>query len=154
MKRHVGFREAVVQTSGVRDAYRPGLQALEPADRAHIRCASPRDLAGSMNIDAALESAYPNDPRWDYAIGISRPRKQDRAIWIEVHPASSSGNVAEVMAKRAWLTRWLENAPVLRRMPAEYVWIPTGRVCFRAGTPQRNAIAAKGIRFVAGKLDL
>jgi len=116
------FDQAVKKIPTLADAFRPGLQALKASDTARIRCENTQNLTGSVDVDAALCNAYPDQPRWDYAIGLKHNQKTDRAIWIEVHSASSTGETAVVIAKLQWLKRWLAiAAPVFLRLPHEYV---------------------------------
>jgi len=100
------FTQAVQNTPALVNAYRPGLQALKRADAKHITCTKPGTLAGSVDVDSALYEIYPNEPRWDYAVGIKNDQTTDWTIWIEVHPASSTGEVNVVIAKLRWLKSW------------------------------------------------
>lgn len=146
------FREAVSNTPALKDAYCPGLQALKRGDAVHITCPQPRNLAGSVDVDSALGEIYPNEPRWDYAIGIKYNMTSDRVIWIEVHPASSTGEVNTVIAKLNWLKCWANDAaPDLLSLTREYVWVATGSVAFSQGSPQRKRLASEGIRFAGSQ---
>lgn len=139
------FRDALANTT-LANAYRPGLQALKPADSERIECADTRILAGSADVDAALSHTLPNAPRWDYAVGLNYDQNNDKVLWIEVHPASATHNVNEVLEKLAWLKSWLtEFAPDLHRLTREYVWIATGKVTFPATSPARRRLASAGI---------
>ena len=146
------FREAVEKTEGLAEAYRPGLRALKNVDRGRIVCRNTRNLAGSVNLDEALSDSHPNDPRWDYGIGIRNSRGSDRVTWVEVHPASSS-HVQDVLSKFAWLKQWLKSsAPLLNGILAEYVWVASGSVHIPPNSPQRRKLSSKGIRFVGERL--
>jgi hypothetical protein len=146
------FREAVEQTEGLAEAYRRGLGALQKIDRGRIQCRNTRNLAGSVNLDEALADSHPNDPRWDYGIGIRNNRGSDRVTWVEVHPASSS-HVQDVLDKFAWLRRWLaSSAPLLNGILAEYVWVASGSVHIPPDSPQRRRLALQGIRFAGKRL--
>jgi hypothetical protein len=150
----MGFRSAVAGTAALKDAYRDGLQALKNADRARICCSTPRNLTGSIDLERALATSHPNDPRWDYGIGIRKGEHGEIVTWVEVHPATSHG-VGEVCRKRLWLTQWLESsAPLLNRMAARYVWIASGNVALPPNSPQRKRIAANGIQFAGRILHL
>lgn len=150
----MSFRAAVESTPSIQAHFREGLQAVLRRDRARLSCSRPRRLRGSVNLEHALPPRQPNDPRWDYAIGIAGlPR--DAVLWLEVHPASSTGNVAEVLHKLAWLKTWMQgNAPALWRLGRRFVWLATGRVAFRPGSPQRLKVAQHGLVFRARQLDL
>jgi len=149
------FKQAVLSTPALANAYRPGLQALKRADAERITCTKPRDLAGSVDVGSALCKAFPNKPRWDYAVGIKYDLTSDRAIWIEVHPASSTGEVNTVISKLHWLKTWAADAaPNLLRLTREYVWIATGSVAFSQDSPQRRRLANEGIRFVGTRYNI
>lgn len=148
------FRDAVQATVGLAEAYQSGLQALERLDRSRIVCATPRSLAGSVNLDKALSPSYPNAPRWDYGIGIRKTPSSDGAIWVEVHPASSH-HIQEVVDKLRWLKGWLESsAKMLKQITEGYVWVASGSVAIQPGSPQRKVLAAHGIRFEGRRLQL
>ena len=101
----MNFAHAIAQSEPpANSAYQAGLQALG-SDSKFIRCSTPRRIAGSINVDATLSSARPNEPRWDYGIGWKR-HDGEEAIWVEVHPASTA-EVSRMIAKYQWLRRWL-----------------------------------------------
>jgi len=150
----MSFRLAVESTPVFREHFREGLQAVLARDRGRLRCSRPRRLRGSVNIEEALSSGQPDEPRWDYAIGIES-LDNDTAIWLEVHPASSTRHVGEVLRKLGWLTTWVQrDAPALWQLPRRFVWLATGRVAFRSGSPHTYRVAQKGLLFRAGQLDL
>ena len=106
-----------------------------------------RRLDGSVHVDQALRHARPNDARWDYAVGIKLRRDNGWAIWIEVHPASSS-HVDAVLAKLTWLRNWLhDEATALTQVKARYVWLATGTVALPGNSPKRKLIAKHGLEF-------
>ena len=144
------FQNAVSNSRGVEKACQPGLQALLERDRDRLSCDDTRKISGSLNLDAALATIYPEQPRWDYGIGIKKTKTADRAIWMEVHPATA-GEVKSMIAKLRWLKNWLQNyAPDLmgltdRNIP--YVWIASGSVSFQRNSSQARELAAAGIAF-------
>jgi hypothetical protein len=148
------FQDAVESTPALQGAFRSGLQALKKLDRRRIRCRNPATLRGSVNLDQALQESHPNEPRWDYGIGVRDSQTIDRLIWIEVHPASSH-HIQEVLAKHHWLKDWLSrSSPLLNGMGGMFVWIASGRVAIPPDSPQRKRIAQKGIRFAGECLDV
>ena len=88
------FRMAVEGTSDVAKGYCHGLQALENADKTAVKLKDKRKVDGSLNIDKETKYLYPNDPRWDYAVGYD-----DKVFFIEVHPANTS-NISEMEKKK------------------------------------------------------
>jgi hypothetical protein len=148
------FQEAVERTPEIVRAFRPGLQALRRQDRSRIqRRDSLTRLAGSVNLDDALSDRYPHAARWDYGIGVERTSRRDnRVLWIEVHSASSA-HVSDVIAKHQWLVAWLgRSAPQLGGLRREFIWLATGSVYIRRGTPQHRRLAKTGIRLVGSQL--
>ena len=133
----------------------PGLQALTTADKRRISCAKPRQLTGSVHVDEALRNIYPNEHRWDYAIGLRLTNERDRVFWVEVHPANSR-HVGEVVNKATWLRQWLRNnAPQLNRMTQNHpvlFWVSTGRISLPKGSPQARRLAEVGVAFPKRRL--
>ncbi|HOU12503.1 MAG TPA: hypothetical protein PKZ84_05260 [Anaerolineae bacterium] len=76
------FIEAIHNTPDVAGCLQPGLQALQPAERAKITVSNTRELKGSVDIDACTKVKYPVEPRWDYVIGY-----QEFVYYVEFHPA-------------------------------------------------------------------
>lgn len=145
----MAFKQAVENTPGLERAYRSGLQAIRNRDHSHVSCRNPRTITGSVNLDSALARTLPNEPVWDYGVGLKPPSKEEKVVWIEVHPASSH-HVDEVLAKLRWLKTWLRaHAPQLRAFPPEFVWIASGSVALPATSRQSRMVASAGLRFVA-----
>ncbi len=132
--------------------FHKGLGALKSADASHVSSARPRELAGSADVDTALAATLPHAHRWDYAVGKSVGNVAT-AHWIEVHPASSTKNIAEVEKKLAWLCGWLQGNP-LGQYPKDIVWVASGKSTYNTRSPAIKALAAKGCRFVGGHLAL
>jgi hypothetical protein len=112
-------------------------------------------LAGSVNLDDALQEIYPNDARWDYGIGLVVNRSADRVVWVEVHPASTS-NVKEMISKLKWLKNWLNTcAPRMKEMEiAQFRWIASGGVNVSKNSRYAKLLAQSGITFPTKHLDL
>jgi hypothetical protein len=110
-----------------------------------------------VNLETALRQTHGNDPIRDYGIGLHADARKDRAIWIEVHPASSS-HVDSMLAKAKWLRSWLkESAPALRSITDKnmgFVWVSTGRVHLQRSSSQARRLAQAGVRYPSRFLDL
>lgn len=145
------FCQAVEATRELRGAYRQGLQALKEADRNRILYADSRRLKGSVNVEAHLSGRYPNAALWDYGIGWLDDPQTECAIWAEVHPASAGLNIGQMLGKAAWLKDWLrKHAPSLNKLTRSedgFVWIASGAISFRQGTPQAMKLAKAGVSF-------
>ena len=140
------FQQAVVQTADLgASTFRYGLQALgNDSNKVHL--ANTRSLVGSVALDNALRATYPNAPRWDYGVGIKKSAR-DSAVWIELHPASTS-DVATFLNKLDWLRNWLKNrAPKLHELTASqsFHWVATGGVHIRQGSRQARQLHMAGL---------
>ncbi len=144
------FRNAVRNTSEVKDAYRPGLEALRDKDRNRISFGDTRRIRGSINLDSSLAESYPNLSRWDYGIGFEKNIKTDKVVWLEVHPAKAD-EVKSMIAKLNWLKNWLQDsAPALRRITlgdSPFVWVASGGVAFQKSSQQARILASAGLTF-------
>jgi hypothetical protein len=148
------FKEAVENTRGLDQAYQPGLQAIRRRDSRHISSRDSHLVAGSVNLDLALAETLPNDPRWDYAVGVAARITSEIVIWIEIHPASSQ-HINEVLDKLEWLKDWLRTcAPDLNSMSREFVWVASGKVSLQGNSPQRRKLAVHGLRFAGSHLHV
>ena len=96
------FQLAVEQTAEVSAAYEPGLRALRRAEVGKVVASDGSRLDGSLNIDDAVAQLYPNENRWDYAIGYGQ-----KVYFVEIHPAFT-GEVPKMIAKLNWLKLWLK----------------------------------------------
>jgi len=143
----VTFEAAVRATPGIAGAFCNGLQALKGEHRSAMKLKTTQcRWRGSVDLDASLAVRYPNDARWDYALGYGYENRPDGVAYVEVHPASSH-DVDAVIRKKEWLTSWLaRSAPNLRRLTAGgFHWVAVGNIRFRAGTPQHTRVAQNGI---------
>jgi membrane protein YqaA with SNARE-associated domain len=147
----MSFKAAVVDVLGD-GAFHKGLGALKPGDADHVSSARPRELSGSADVDTALVATLSNAHRWDYVVGKTAGNVIT-AHWIEVHPASSTKNIAEVERKLAWLSGWLHGNP-LGHYPKDVVWVASGKSTYNTRSPAIKALAGKGCRFVGGHLML
>lgn len=114
------FKEAVVNTPDVKMGYKIGLNALKKPEKIKINLADLSLLEGSLDIDESTRQLYPNENRWDYAIGYG-----GKIYFVEFHSASSK-EVKVVINKLNWLIGWLrKEAPLLDRLKIKngFYWI-------------------------------
>jgi hypothetical protein len=139
-KKRSRFQQAVEATPGLAGAYKPGIQALEPADRQRI---ADKELArGSIFLDGALKKAQPNANRWDYAIGMD-DTKSEMILWLEVHHAAS-GQADLVIKKLEWLKGWLsQGSSGLGGMRRKFVWLLSNVETNPNDRNRRNRLAEK-----------
>lgn len=121
---------------GLAHALEPGLQALGAHSKL-VRVKRPSQPIDSINLDAALVRSQGQDARWDYGVGI-RDGASARAVWIEVHPASSS-DVESVLRKLKWLKAYL--GPPACQGARSFHWIATGSVDIDGKRMRRLATA-------------
>ena len=119
----MSFADAVRNTPEIAACLKPGLQAL--GSNSHkVKVNATRELSGSIDIDTCLARAYPNAPRWDYVFGY-----KDLVYYVEVHPADSTGEVKNVIAKFEWLKQWRKrSSPDLEDLEhrSTYHWVSSG----------------------------
>jgi hypothetical protein len=148
----MSFSSSVKATPHLEHSLKKGLGALTAADSAHITVGAAVKLLGSINLDASLREAQPNDARWDYLVG-QKAGSREQLHWIEIHPASGTGNIGEMEAKLRWLAAWMRTTP-LASYPKQIVWIASGKSAFNSRNPGLRALASRGLRFVGGHLKL
>lgn len=113
-----------------------GLGAVKQGEgKDRIRAANVPVL-GSVDIDDDCRSAFPNDSRWDYVIGLRRAQAEV-AIFVEVHSAETSA-VSKMEDKLEWLLTFLRRPPqdALSQLPREIHWVASGRVNIPKHLPQ------------------
>ena len=139
------FESAVNSIEDLKGGYRKGLQALK-SDSPKVSISDCKNLLGSVDIDACTKSFYPQDSRWDFAIGYNQ-----KAWFVEVHPANTS-NVKEMVKKVQWLESWLvekgKGLAIIRNDNVHY-WIPSGRVCVLKTSRQYKCLAKHRIKLTA-----
>lgn len=129
-----------------------GLGALTQSDRLHISKKNSTKLLGSVHIEKALKPTQPQAHTWDYLVGV-RAGSNAHLHWIEVHPASSTGNIAEVASKLDWLKNWMETCP-LKKYPRSIVWVASGKSAFNSRNLGLKKLASRGLRFTGSHLAL
>lgn len=150
------YRDAVIQTPQLGEgAYCQGLRALTSSHRGRI-ITQQSQLLGSINVDTALRQTYPQQPRWDYGIGIQRDG-DTAAIWVEFHPAETN-KVDEVLSKVKWLKHWLrQNAPLLDALTPDqnaFHWVATNGCHIPRTSPQARRLFGEGLELPRRILNL
>lgn len=144
-KKQNPFQKAVQNTSEISGGYESGLKALGRYSN-KIMLSDPMQCEGSVDIDKCVESLYPQDSRWDYAIGYA-----GKAYFVEVHSADT-GEVAAVEKKLAWLKTWLRTAaPELSAIKGNkpFYWIQSGKFDILKTSPQYKRVVALGLLPIA-----
>jgi hypothetical protein len=146
------FRQIVGCAEHLR--WRVGLSAIKRGEgHGQIRAASADRLWGSVDVDGDCKAAYPEESRWDYAIGYgSEGGSKAQVFFVEVHSAVSS-QVSAMAKKLDWLKGFLNrprSAP-LARLRREYHWVASGKVDIPRHLPQyRNLARLRGAHGLKG----
>lgn len=148
----MSFATDVKATPHLEGALRKGLGAVLATDRTCVTVGTATRLLGSVAVDAALKAPQPNAARWDYLIGQNRSGGAF-LYWIEVHPASSTGNIREMEAKLNWLAEWMRTTP-LSSYPRQIAWIACGQSAFNSRHPALRSLANRGLRYAGGHLTV
>ena len=145
----MGFIDNVKSTYDISSCYKNGLQGIKNSDRIKINCKNTQMINGSVNIDECLKNKYPQDNRWDYAIGYN-----EICYFIEVHPASTN-EIKTVINKLNWLKNWLEiqSSPLLYNHGG-FHWIASGKFSINKNSPQARILANSGILGPKKKCEL
>ncbi|MEQ1746249.1 MAG: hypothetical protein ABMA02_12545 [Saprospiraceae bacterium] len=136
------FKTAVENTPDVSSGYLAGLKALGNYSPKVNLCSTSK-CEGSLDIDSCTRVLYPQDNRWDYAIGYD-----SKVYFAEVHSAQTN-EVSTMLRKLEWLKNWLNRqAPEIKKLRASqpYFWIKSGRFDIYAGSSQAKQIAKAGLK--------
>lgn len=139
------FKTAVEKTTHIKNAYQNGLQALGMNSK---KIVLKNACEGSVNIDKAVETIYPDSNRWDYCFS-----HDGEVFFVEVHPANTS-DISKVIKKLMWLKAWLKNhAPEIDKLKATsqhpFYWIQTTGYHILKGSPQHRKLVENGINPVS-----
>jgi hypothetical protein len=141
------FRTAVECTDGIAAYLKNGLNALSNAHQNSIIAPKPKRITGSVNIDAALQSAYPHGNRWDYAIGYYISNQDDKAFFVEFHKATVD-EVSRVLLKKQWLESWMRGKRLDNLQPKRFVWVSAGGIKIPKNSYHRRNINKHGLQLV------
>jgi hypothetical protein len=142
------FNIAVSNTPELAPHLRNRLDALSSAHQNSIVAANLKRITGSVDIDAALQSAYPHDNRWDYAIGYRISKQDDKAFFVEFHKANVD-EVARVIQKKKWLERWMRGKPIYDLVQRRFVWVSAGGIKIPPNSPHQRILNTHGLQLVS-----
>lgn len=140
-----------------------GKGAIKAEYRAAIVAMPPWTHTESIDLDAHFAKDEPQACRWDYGVGIQHDAVE-LLVWIEPHPASSTGEVKRVVGKVKWLREKL-NSPAFRELSnltdatvrkghLAYRWLHAGSLQIARGSKEARALAQAGIAFPARQIKL
>ena len=135
----MSFKKAVENTPLLKNAFEKGLKALG-SNSSKVKPLDTSKCEGSVDIDTAVKSIYPNASRWDYVVGYD-----GKTYFIEVHTAKTD-EVTSVLNKLQWLKDFLINdAPELNKEPKSFHWIASNGIHLKGDNKFRQ-LAEKGIK--------
>lgn len=141
--------EQAAQIAGMQT--QPGLGAVKAEYRAGVALRSGHRHTASLDMDASFLPAEPASPRWDYGIGIRSQTGQELLVWLEAHPASSTGEVQKMLDKLAWLKAKLaqpdfDGMRTLTPQGSAYRWLAmTGAIRILPNSREARRLAQAGL---------
>lgn len=127
---------------------RDGLAALHKSHKPYVAAGLRESFADSLDLDAALAAAYPNDHRWDYLLGHAA---SGQVIGLEPHSAKTD-QVSVVIRKRQAARQQLASHLRAGKGIAGWCWVASGETQFLALDKVRLQLAQNGILFIGGQL--
>lgn len=156
--------EQAVAAAGLPAHFRAGLGAVDGKYRAAIRTKDSRRVTGSVDMDAAFKAEEPHESRWDYGVGLRlAAEKSEVAMWIEPHPASSTGEAAVMLRKHQWLLGKLKQFSLLCQLTdsagraglPRFVWLVVdGDIHITPQSRQAKSLAMAGLSMPKRYIDL
>jgi lipid A disaccharide synthetase len=105
-------------------------------------------FSSSLDLDAGLADQYPNEPRWDYLLGLDQPRS---VVAVEPHGARNS-EVERVIAKKRSAVRQLREHLKSGERIERWFWVSHGKSHFADTERIRLILDQNGIEFVSRQL--
>lgn len=136
---------AVEKTDDVKGNFKTGLNAINGNERDKFIVPDSCKISGSLNIDVATKSKYPEDNRWDYAIEYD-----NETFFVEIHPGSTS-DIKKVLDKLSWLKSWLsEKAPEINKLKPKskpaYYWLYTNKFAILPGSRYAKILSTHNLK--------
>ncbi len=142
------LRAALRSNSHLLPQVADGIAALRKEHRALLEEDLKPDLADSLDLDAGLHPAHPEENRWDYLLGHGPSAE---VVALESHTATD-GEVAVLIAKRDAARRQLRAHLRDGAGPSTWIWITEGRVGFAPTEKARRRLDQAGITFAGRKV--
>jgi hypothetical protein len=137
------IRKALQGISTLQPHVRDGIGAVKSVDRDYLSQDVRQQLADSMDLDAAMATANPQDHRWDTLLGHTTT---SNVVAVEPHSARSD-QVSTIIAKKVAALTQLR--PHLRPgvKVAAWIWVASGSVSFSPFDAAIRKLNEKGITF-------
>ena len=147
MARATRLREALKQTSRLRNLVQDGMGAFASVDVKLIAEDQRSRVGDSLDLDAASRDEHPEANRWDYIISIPDVGEY---VGIEPHKAKDS-EIRAVIAKRKHASQYLRNHLRNGYRISRWFWVTHGAVSFSRMDRARRRLDQNGIAF-AGRI--
>jgi hypothetical protein len=142
------LRSALVQNSSLIPSVQNGMGAFLRRDRRLITEGERAKIGDSLDLDAALEAAFPNANRWDYIFSVADAGK---LLALEPHHATDS-EISVVIAKKTHAAQELRGHLHAQHKVSEWLWVSHGRTSFSKMERATRRLAQAGIRYVGRSL--
>jgi hypothetical protein len=142
------LRAALRSNSQLLPQVADGIAALRKEHRALLEEGLKPDLADSLDLDAGLQAAHPQENRWDYLLGHG---PSEEVVALESHTATD-GEVAVLIAKREAARRQLGAHLRDGAGPSAWIWVTEGRVGFAPTEKARRRLDQAGITFAGRRV--
>ena len=125
-----------------------GIGAVKAAHRELIVHAIRGAFSDSLNLDKAMRTSHPSEPRWDYLLGH---RLTSSVIGLEPHSAAT-GQITAVIEKRKHARIQLQGHLRSGARVADWFWVASGKIDFVPHERAMIRLANNGITFVGKQL--
>lgn len=139
------IRLALEPDSDLQGSVQEGLGAVE---RAHRRCLAVEvrpAFGDSLDLDAAMEAAHPDENRWDYLLGHT---SSGQVVALEPHSARTDEISSVIRKRKAAIEQLREHLRPGQRI-SSWLWVASGKNHFADTEKARRRLDENGITFVA-----
>jgi len=127
-----------------------GLGAVHRRDHRRLDPGIREKVADSLDLDEALKTDHPADPRWDYLLGL---RAKGQIVAVEPHQAKDSELEVVIrkkdMARKYLKQHWHNAEPVAR-----WIWVASGNVQLNLRGTTGRRLDQAGILFAGSVISV
>lgn len=135
---------ALIQESTLGPAVQNGMGAFLDRDRALIAVEQRPRIGDSLDLDAAMEPAFPSAHRWDYIFSVA---DAGTLVALEPHTATD-GEISEVISKKRNAKAYLEAHLIPQHRVSRWIWVSHGRTAFSKMEGARRRLDSAGIHYL------
>lgn len=126
-----------------------GVGAIAGAHRNLIAAPERARVGDSMDLDSALEAAFPNQNRWDYVLSVP-----DAGLLVGVEPHTSADHeISVVIKKKQRALEHLREHLQPKYGVTRWYWATSGRCMFSSMERARRRLDAAGIQYVGRQIN-